>query len=441
MSKFHLGNAAICALMASGCGLSVRPELSPAALPSNWEAHGKNLVRPDLPRGKEERSAVLLSYLPIDDPMENHVPVYLNVLERTTSERVYNVAFTDMDGRNNTFAYRIVSDNTERVVSLRSQPAPGITEMTTNNPEVLQGAVTWAYSSYPGKLKAFSYLGHGGGYLGIATDNTPGKEKPPDQAVGTMTVADFGTAIKKGLKGRKLSIMYLHACLMANLEAAYELRDAAEVLVASEDFVGSELAGTEKSTEIFNSRLQASPADPRQIGRDVVIQLRARQNSHGFLTATALDLDRIAEIKRSVNSLSRALLIALPQHRSAIATAYESVPNFYRENKTGWRTGQRDLWTFCKRLQQVPDRSVQQSALAVVQAIRQALLHTRDGEGDAAQSLSIFMPTKDSMVDRADQAYRATRFARDCAWDEFLAAFHGWEETPVAGNDSVSAND
>lgn len=371
-------------------------------------------LRPDLPKASQPRQTVLLSYLPIDDGLDFHIPFYLNTLERTTSSRIYNVAFTDANGPGNTFAHLIRADKSNAVVSPKAHPSKKMTEMTTNSPNVLASVVSWGYSNYPGQFKAFSYLGHGGGYMGIATDNTPGQDG--EKMRGMMGPNEFSAGLKKGLKGRKLDLIHLHACLMANVEAAYDLRGVAKVLFASEDVVGAHQEGTEKPTEILNTLLQQPNPDARRIAREVVIKVRPRQDPYGYATASAIDLDRIQEVKQTINVLSKSLILALPQHKAAIMKAYRSVP----ELKNYGGTGQRDLWTFLKGLLKVPHPQVQKEAQAVLQSLRRVLIHTRDKEGKAANGLTIYMPDHAGQSMMPGFNYKATRFAKDSLWDEFL---------------------
>ncbi|HEY9840281.1 MAG: clostripain-related cysteine peptidase [Candidatus Sericytochromatia bacterium] len=376
-------------------------------------------LSPALPKGREARPATVLSYLPIDDGLQEHIGFYLNTLERTTSPRTWQVAFSDALGPENTFFHLIQPDKSDKVVSASSFPAPAIHEMTSNSPNTLASVVEWTYSNYNSPFKAFTYLGHGGGFMGVASDATPGPEGEYASPTGMLRLEDLRSALRRGLKGRKLDLINFHACLMANLEAAYSLRDVARVMYASEDVVGAHQEGTEKPTEILNTLLQQSNPDPYRIAREVAIQVQARQNPYGFATASAIDLDRIEELKQALNVLSGTLIRALPTQRQAILTAYNSVPEF--QNAAG--TGQRDLWTLSKRLLRVPDPKVQQAAGAVVAAMRRVLIHTRDSEGDAANGLSILMPPPAQAAGYIQQlGYANSPFGKDSGWDEFLLA-------------------
>lgn len=409
------GLALAIAVLLAGCG--TLPQGLPSAAEGAFDASASKLrtLKPNLPKGDGERAVTLLSYLPIDDGLDFHIPFYLNTLERTTSNKIYNVALTDARGADNTFVHLISPDKSNQVVSPKAAPGAGLTELTTNNPDTLASAVSWGYSAYPAKFKAFSYLGHGGGYWGIATDETPAKGDKPQMM---LTVADFGNGLKKGLKGRKLNLVHLHACLMANLEAAYELRDVSEVLFASQDVVGAHQEGTEKPTEILNTLLQQPNPDARKIARETVIRVNPRQDPYGYATASAIDLDKIVTVKQAVNLLSRELIAALPTQRKAITQAYQGVPEF----KNYANSGQRDLWTFCNKVSKIGDPRVEKAALGVKQALRGVLIHTRDSEKDAANGLSIFMPRNEAELNSPmAAAYKTYRFAKDTNWDDFVA--------------------
>ncbi|MEB3187020.1 MAG: clostripain-related cysteine peptidase [bacterium] len=405
-------------LLSSACGL-MPAHTSLASDDLAASGRGLTAFRPGFPRVSDERPVTLFSYLPIDDALQAHIPVYLNALEERASNRLYNVAVSDALGPDNTFAWRIVPDGSGQLVSPRATLMPGVREYTTSSPETLARSLAWAYASHPSSFLAFSYLGHGGGYLGLASDQTPGPGELPRTEF--MSLAELSSAMRLGLKGRKLDFVHMHACLMANLEAAYELRDLASVLFASEDVVGAWESGTRDVTRNLQELLSAPSLDPRTLGREVVIRAQARRNPAGFATASAIDLDRIEELKRAVNELARSLMAALPRERETILKAYLDVPEL--KNLEG--SGQRDLWRFCRKLASVKDPVVRAKALAVVASLRQVLLHARDQEGEAAEGLSIYMPVPDSWNPGIEASYGTTRFARDTAWDAFITALWG----------------
>jgi hypothetical protein len=205
---------------------------------------------------------------------------------------------------------------------------------------------------------------------------------------------------------------------MANIEAAYELRDLASVLFASEDTIGVGDQGTLRSAMALNAALQGEQLDARVIARQAVIQVKPTRKDYGFATASAIDLDRIADVKSALNVLARDLIAALPMHRDEIGYAYQYTPRL-----DGFETfGQRDLWTFCKLLQRVGDAAVRRDALAVTATLRLAILHAGDQEGSCANGLSVYMPYRPADLAEAKAAgYGRSRFAADTLWDEFLS--------------------
>jgi hypothetical protein len=392
---------------------------SPALVQSLSSSGAFLALNPALPAQQDLRQATVLSYLPIDDGLDFHIPFYLNALERTTSARTHQIAFTDANGPNNTFFHLIQPDPSPQIKSPTVPPSATIKEMTSNHPNTLASVINYTFSTYPGKFKAFTYLGHGGGFMGVATDNTPGAQGPYASNSGMLRLEDLKSAFQKGLKGKTLDLVHFHGCLMANIEVAYSLRGITRVMFASEDVVGAHQEGTEKPTEIMNTLLQQPNPDPFRIARDVTIQVQARANPYGFATASSINIERIQELKQAMNQLSQALIQALPQNRQAILEAYNSVPEF----KEAAGTGQRDLWTFAKHLLNVPNPYIQKQAGFVIQTMKRVLIHTRDSEGDSANGMSIFMPQVNQASAYMQQFnYRSTPFAKDTGWDEFLLA-------------------
>jgi hypothetical protein len=422
MKSYQALGVLLAALGLIGCGLGQSGAKLVAGGDLAALGSGLRAIAPDLPEAEGERAAVLLSYLPIDDRLEGHIPFYLNALERTTSERIYNLALTDGYQVGDTWALRLSKDASERVVSPRARVRPGVEELTTNKAETLAETLAWAYTRYPGRFKAFSYLGHGGGYMGIATDAHPATGEVAPQMMG---LSDFGRGMRAGLKGRKLDWVHLHACLMANVEAAVELEGVAEVLTASEDVVGAHQTGTEKPTEILNTILQGERLDARSMGREMVIQLNPKADPYGYATAVAVDLSQMNRLKSTINQLAQRVIEAMPERSPAIVRAFATVPEF----KHAEGTGQRDLWTLCKNLMQVGDPAVTKAAEAVIQAQKAAMLHSRDGEGRSANGLSILMQPSLAYA----PTYKQCRFARETVWLKMLRAISAARPTQPGG--------
>ncbi|PIQ26408.1 hypothetical protein COW36_14495 [bacterium (Candidatus Blackallbacteria) CG17_big_fil_post_rev_8_21_14_2_50_48_46] len=381
-------------------------------------------VKAQLPTARGERPVTMLSYIAMDDGLSQAGAMMIDAMEQSVSDRGYYLAFADLQGPDNSFlAYLINDHKPQQLGSAFSYLDKKTKEVDSNDPATLSQTINWAFSAYPGRMKVFDILAHGGGYFGIGTDDTKVSKNPRE----IMTVADFGTAIRQGLKGRQFDVMNFLSCLMGNVEALYELRDLSKVIIASEDSV----MATQDTVVDFTrelTRLSAQPLSPQQIGAQMVAFAKVRNAQTGYSTLAALDMRFMGEFKSSMNVLSNTLIRAIPANRAQIIAAYDQVP----ELKNSPNTGQRDLITFLNNLiRLVPNPAVQQSALAVKQVLKQKLMiSAKDKEGIGANGLSIFLPPSKvgpsqmppdfGMI--ANTGYLNTRFAKETSWDHFIEA-------------------
>lgn len=411
----------------AACGV---PETVPlAALPVQALSQPLLKLKPDLPLTAPLRPAVLFAYVAMDDKLTAQGDKFLNALESTAGNGCHTVAFADALGPDNSYLYDIRPDGDPKTLgSPRSYLRPDLTEVTSNATTTIAGTMAWAYDRYPATFKALDFFAHGGGYLGLGTDATQvGQDR-----ISVLPLADFSAGLRAGLRGRKLDVINLLSCQMGNVETAYELRDVADVLIASEDNISAGDGSTIAFTAELNRQLQLGQPDARRIGKAMAIFAEATHTGSDYWAVSAIELSRMDEVKRTVNVLTNQLLDAMPSHGDEILAAYDAVPNIALMNGS-----ERDLWTFCNLLNQhVGDPVIRQSALQVKAAVKKALLHTRDREGARCQGMSICMPPrKDIHKIMAWPLFKASltsRFAKSTSWDRFIEAVKATVPPPAA---------
>lgn len=412
--------AAILLALLSGCSSAGTPA-APAGLasqPGQVQSQSQPIGRldPTLPKGNGPRQAVFFSYIAMDDSLTEFAGKFLNAVQQTASNKVYSVAFADLQGPDNSGLYLMQPGAKTPETSFLS---PTLKEVTSNDPAVLAATVNWAFSTYDGRFKAMDMFAHGGAYMGLGTDeHQVGSDKRE-----IMTVTQFGQALRTGLKGRRLNLLNMLSCMMGSLEFAYELKDVTEVLVASEESIYANDDSVVTVTSEINRLLAGPNPDAKAIGRQLAITANAKNPDSPYLTVSAIDVDRLDDVKRTVNGLANALLRAWPTHREAILAAYDAVPELELAEIGG--VGNRDLWAFCNQLLKSNHGPIRQVAGDVKAALRKALLHTRDREGAAANGLSIMMPARHVMRQFYNhelfKASLQSRFAQGTSWPEFMA--------------------
>lgn len=95
--------------------------------------------------------------------------------------------------------------------------------------ETLQAAISDALIACPAEKVALFLNDHGGSVAGVCQDYT---------FDSILTISDVKAAIGEATANKGVDILAFDACLMANLEVAYELRGSSQWIVASAENVG-----------------------------------------------------------------------------------------------------------------------------------------------------------------------------------------------------------
>jgi len=97
--------------------------------------------------------------------------------------------------------------------------------------------IAWAKTNYPAKRYVFIPFGHGNGFFDSAKQPKNEKSTLLDkQTHNYVTVPEFGKVLRE--TGKVDVLLYL-SCLMQTAEAAYEIKDYADVIVGSEELMSS----------------------------------------------------------------------------------------------------------------------------------------------------------------------------------------------------------
>lgn len=372
-----------------------------------------------LPEIRREKMATLLSYRAMDNDLG---PIalrpHLDNLESAGSSAYANLlVFADGPEDGDSRTYYMRHDRGRALISPFVYPGGDDRELNSAHPATLRDFVSSGFSRYPGKFKVLDVASHGAGYQGMCVDYSSNYDQ--------MALEAFGASVKQGLKGRKLDVLNLLACLMGAIEVAYEFRDVASVLVASEDnLMGDDVDLVMDYDVTFGqiaSRTGHLPASAQELGKALVHEAHPERARSGAFTLAAIDMDRVADVKRQINVLSKALLAAMPARRAGILAAWQQTPYMYRDSRGN--SSHRDIVAFCKRLKaSVADPAVQEAAQDLSRSIKEDLVlsyRRKAPEKDLAHGLSIYMPAPDEAF---DDAYMKTRFARDTLWPRVIQA-------------------
>jgi cysteine peptidase C11 family protein len=277
---------------------------------------------------------------------------------------------------------------------------------------------------------------HGTG-LSIANDEILGRRAPIFRNAvrrrrGLLANLDQGTQplhgtdslddleLKSALKSittahGRLELLLFDACLMSTIEVAYQLRETARFMVASQSNIPIPGCRFAPTLNIMRDPAISNASIAESLVTGNVTPLVADEYS----AMAALDLDQASAVAKTISNLATALTNALGDDDAfeAISIAHLSALAFLDSETI-------DLFDFCHRLAStVNDPAVRSAANAVLARSSQFVVSTnpRGAVVQGAGGVAITLPRKNLIPD----AYRQLDFARETSWLSFLESYLG----------------
>lgn len=392
---------------------------------------------------KPHKKWLFLNYVAADCNLTEFQMKNLDQQELVGSDQNTHIAaFIDIGDKTNPFQegwqncrqYYITKDATAGKLKSELVQEYGPTDMA--NPNTLRDFVVEATKRYPADHVALILNDHGGGFTGAMSDDGSG---------GFMTVPQIRQALEEAEKitGKKIDIVGMDACLMGETEVAYELKDTAKYLLASEESEGgpgwtydSMLGGKTLGTAIkkvqeelkLGHRIDVGPEEFSKIVVDI-----NREHNKDISTFSATDLTRMEEVKTASDALAKA--IKSSNDKDSIRAAIEKSENYgggwlpYRDIRDAVDLGN-------KLIESSSDEKVKAAAQAMIEAVNKAVFANENSPETHPEShgLSIYAPT--SNATQVGYKYGDLKFAQQTEWDEALISLY----KPSSGGDDGSAN-
>lgn len=350
-----------------------------------------------------------LTYEALDNNLTGDLKPILNKLEAIgSSDRLNLIAQTDGEGRDDSNRYYLMKlkETKEGIAS----PYVPIKEGNSASASALSGAMRWGFGTYPGRTTWMNLSSHGAGWFGALEDHT---------AKGWLPLPKLASALESGAKGKRLDLLSFDACLMATVEVAFEMRDVAQYMVASEDSTFYWGRGYYHTM----SKVAKNPAmAPRAIAADLVETAHDRAGGRVWqsLTVTAFDLDEADEAAEALDKLAGVLLKKVGPHRAQMKQGLRELKPMVITGPASEGFDHRDLKNALAAFGEIPDKELRAAVGQAREAIfakGKFLIATRNShhEKHATQGVSVYLPVKDF-----DHRYRQTAMAKATKWDEFL---------------------
>jgi hypothetical protein len=348
----------------------------------------------------------------------------------------------------------------------------------SGDPDGLIAAAEWLFGRHPAERYGLVLWSHGSGWEpgeieAVAKEARPGAEAGPEESkeraaapgsralfrttlrsllepdtrterailfddgtghsLDTIELARVAGAIA-GFVGRPLELIGMDACLMGNIEVAYELRHAVRHLAASEELVPGHSWPYGEIFSALNPAPDMTGADlARLVVERYVAYYTAKPPAAGDVTKVALDLSRIEELARAAGALAEALRAGMATQAGVLWAAQQL--SQARETRSGKRKPTKfdyhlwDLRSVAAGLEESAAAAgpVRDASSAVVRALvpgAGAVLaegHRGDWfDGTGGVSVYVMPPG----TQRLAPAYATLAFAKDTRWDETLSAYH-----------------
>ena len=320
--------------------------------------------------------------------------------------------------------------------------------------------LVYGMKNYPSKHTMVVLADHGGGFLGAFTSDASASGHgimKPDQIASAFKIAETAT-------GKKPEVVDMVACLMATSEVAYEMKDRAKYLLASEEI------GTTASfdygplvADIDAASQKGKAMAPKTLIKNIVHHYDDKPEA--FKTKSAVDLTKMDAVKDSVKGLVDALRNTKTD-ASVIAGAIKDSQNFGITQNAIYPFYDQihDLQGLAANLvesKDITDRKLKTAAKAVVASVDSAVVEnlahtykryetkgqgmTMDGkekftdmrvyEGQyEAHGLSIFAPLGAQQIKSPKVAeYRGLDFSQETGWGDYMVELNQQLTAQVKG--------
>ena len=274
-------------------------------------------------------------------------------------------------------------------------------EVNTGSAQTLTNFINASAASRPADHYALIIWDHGGGLSGTAWDDSSNGDN--------LSLSEMQAGVDASVVG-SFDFIGFDACLQGLLEQAWQLRDLAAVVVASQDLE----PGDGWEYQDFLGKLAASPnMTAYDLAGAVVGAYGTRYAGEADTTLSATKTSALAGLRSALDGFVDAALKA----GSSLIPALKNAAARATEFDSAGQHDYRDLGDFLREVgSAVADTSVTAAAATALNALRGAVL-TQVGTVAGANGLSVYLPL-DSMAD--SYLTQDFEFLQSTSWGNFL---------------------
>ncbi len=364
----------------------------------------------NIPQIKSTAKYTYIAYICGDNNLEYYSKQDVNEMETGFNDSVTDVnVLVLLDLLNGgTTAYYISHDDQPSTITSTILTVDGLSsEENMGDPNTLIKFVNWCMTYYPAEHYVLDLWDHGSGWA-ICFDETSDDD--------ALTMAELRTALAaiNATTNNTIDILAMDACLMGTLEVAYEIRNYASILVASEDAI---LAAGFPYDDIIDY-LCDNPSQNITQFASTIIDLFYNSMTFWSCTLSAINLTLVNDfLFPHFSSFAQNLYSYLDQGiKHELYTARGASQEFYYPEFI-------DLYDFAAETKkQASNFTIRQLAQALMDNITVTIINEKHRSNPDAHGLSIYYPE----VQASYLSDYATSFSlsNDSLWDEFLEKYY-----------------
>ena len=220
----------------------------------------------------------------------------------------FGLGHLDDSSNNNwtgTRRYYITQDMNSEIISSKLKMDLGQKDM--GDPETLKDFAQWAIQNYPAQRYMLVLWNHGGGFRSPETS----RDICWDWNFGldsriTMPQLEDALSFISGQLGKEIDIIGMDACYMGMIEVAYQVKDYAQIMVASE----ASVPGDGWQYDAVMESLVTNPnQNANQFASEIVDSYYHQYSGTGSnVTLSAIDLSQIDNLADQISGLAQAVI-------------------------------------------------------------------------------------------------------------------------------------
>ncbi|MCD4782640.1 MAG: hypothetical protein K8T10_02295 [Candidatus Eremiobacteraeota bacterium] len=353
----------------------------------------------------DKKKWTILHYTAGDNNLAYYLFSDVNEMEVVGSNDDMNLVVQFDRGGSNCKRYYLEQDGDMRAINSPVLKDMGRTNMA--DPKVMADFIKFGVKNYPADHYALIIGDHGEGWKGAVSDGTHS---------GWMSTPDIqnGLQMAQDETGVKMDILGFDACLMANTEVGYELKDNANYMVASEEVEGGSgwpytpLLTSETLKNVQRALRQRINLSPEDFAKKMITNAEGDQYSIPTLSAT--DLTKMESFAKVADTFAKAIINTETPNDTLNSLACKT-EDFY---------GLKDHYHFAELVSKsddISDEKLKDAAKGMMAAIKDAVIKEQhSSKYPNAHGLTAEIPT----YGEVGNGYTDLKFARDTKWDEAM---------------------